>query len=324
MKACVLGATGFIGGQIALAALAEGWQVRAARRNPSNFGAIASAAVQWVMADLRDEDSLTEAMRGCEIAFHAAAGYPENFRRIPREVAQATQEMQNALNAARRARINRFVYTSSLTTLEPRKLLADEALTARPLDETSHYTPGAAKSAYYEAKWAMETLALAQKDLDVVVTVPTAVMGPGDVKPTTSQVIRDCARGLYPVYFDAVLNPVDGRDVARAHIIAAQKGRAGERYILGGQNMTMLEMLTEICRVAQRPPPKIKLSRGLVSRLMRVMDAVPFITLTDHIRMFEFWSPLSDAKARRELGHTSRPFAETVKDYLDYELRIKN
>lgn len=315
--ACVLGATGYIGGQIALAALSEGWQVRAARRNPSNVGAISSAPVRWVMADLDDEDALTEAMRGCEIVFHAAAGYPENFRRIPQEVAKATRQMQNALNAARRASICRFVYTSSLTTLEPRKLLADEALTVPPLDETSHYPPGAAKSAYYEAKLAMENLALRQTDLDVVVTLPTAVMGPGDVKPTTSQVIRDCARGLYPVYFDAMLNPVDGRDVARSHILAAQKGRAGQRYILGGQNMTMRQMLTEICRVAQRPPPRIKLSRGVVAGLMRAMDAVPFITLTDHIRMFEFWHPLSDAKARRELGHTSRAFEQTVRDYLN-------
>lgn len=313
MNVCVLGATGFIGGQIALAAVARGWTVRAARRNPASTGAIGDAAVAWVTAELGDAASLAAAMRDCDVVFHAAAAYPQDFRHIDREVRRARSEITRVLDAARDAGARRVVYTSSLSTLFPGPV--GDAV-PRTLDEASFYMPGSARSAYYEAKFAMERIALERRDMDVVVTLPTAVFGPGDVKPTTGVVIRDAARGLFPVYFDAVMNCVDGRDAARSHLAAAERGRPGERYILGGPNLTMLELLSAACAAAGRPPPRVRLSRSLFKALLRAADALPFVSLPENIRTFEMWHPVSSAKAEAELSHTARPFEDTVRDTL--------
>ncbi|PJF47105.1 MAG: hypothetical protein CUN48_10325 [Candidatus Thermofonsia Clade 3 bacterium] len=311
MKCCVLGATGFIGGQIARAAVARGWPVRAARRHPTNTGAIGDLSVEWVSADLRDARSLVAAMRDCEVLFHAAAAYPQDFRHIARAVDESRAEMQRVLDAVRAAGVRRVIYTSSFTTLARRFVPG-----MPPLDERDFYAPGTAHSAYYEAKLAMERLALAARDLEVVALLPTAVFGPGDVKPTTGRVIREAGRGRIPVYFDAVINCVDGRDVAASHLAAAERGRAGERYILGGHNLTMRELLETIdaCQGVRRP--RLHLARGLVRALVRLADALPFVNLPENFRTFEFWGPVSSRKAEVELGHAPRPFAETARDTL--------
>ncbi|MFN4293895.1 MAG: NAD-dependent epimerase/dehydratase family protein [Thermoflexales bacterium] len=311
MKCCVLGATGFIGGQIARAAVARGWPVRAIRRHPTNTGAIGDLPVEWATADLRDGASLAAAMRHCDVLFHAAAAYPQDFRRIARAVEEARAEMQRVLDAAREAGVRRVIYTSSLTTLAQRYIPGMAAL-----DERSCYVPGSARSAYYEAKWAMEQLALAARDLEVIALLPTAVFGPGDVKPTTGLVIREAGRGRIPVYFDAVINCVDGRDVAASHLSAAERGCAGERYILGGHNLTMRELLETVdaCQGVRRP--RLRLARGLVRWFVRLADALPFVNLPENFRTFEFWGPVSSRKAEAELGHAARPFAETARDTL--------
>ncbi len=318
MQVCVLGATGFIGGQIARAAAAAGLQVRAARRNPGNTGAIANVPVAWVSANLNDADSLVQAMQGCDALFHAAASYPEDHRHIGQAVAGAKAEMNRVLQAARQAGVQRVIYTSTLTTMESKNLIhqGEGPGEGAMLDETCFYQPGSARSAYYEAKFAMEQIALETRDVEVVILLPTAVFGPGDVKPTTGVVIREAARGMIPVYFDAVLNAVDGRDVAAAHLAALEKGKAGERYAIGGHNLTLLELLSTVAKVAGKPPPRIKVPRNLLAGLIRAVDALPFSNLPDHIRMFELWSPVNSAKAVRELGHTARPFEETVRDTL--------
>jgi Nucleoside-diphosphate-sugar epimerases len=190
----ILGATGFIGGQIARAAIKRGWQVRAARRNPARTGAIGDLPVEWAQADLRERDALVAAMQGCDVVFHAAAAYPQDSRHIARAVAEACAEMSQVLDAARTAGVRRVIYTSTLTTLARRFTPG-----MQPLDEHSFYTPGEANSAYYEAKLAMEQIALDARDLEVVITLPTAVFGPGDVKPTTSLVIREAGRGRVPL-----------------------------------------------------------------------------------------------------------------------------
>jgi dihydroflavonol-4-reductase len=321
MNVCVLGATGFIGGQIARAAVNAGWKVRAVRRNPGNVGAIGDLPVQWVLADLRDVSTLVTAMQDCEVLFHAAGAYPQDFRRITQAVASAKAEMYRVLDAARSAGVRRVIYTSSLTTLA--------RLTPSPpggegwgegdmLTEQDFYKPGTAGSAYYEAKFAMEQIALAvrERNFEVVTLLPTAVFGPGDVKPTTSVVIRDAALGKFPVYFDATINAVDGRDVAASHIAAVEKGRAGERYILGGHNLTLYEVLATVAHAVGKSPPKIKVSRSLVKSAIALADKLPGVSIPENMRMFEFWEPVSSAKAERELGHMVRPFEETVRDTL--------
>lgn len=318
MRVCVLGATGFIGGQIARAAVGQGWHVRAVRRNPDSVGAIGDLPVEWVRADLNDSDSLVQAMHGCDVLFHTAAAYPMGHRHIAQAVADASAEMNRVLDAARMAGVDRVIYTSTLTTVEQRDSLhvrAGQKLGSL-LDESSFYIPGTADSAYYDAKFAMEQIALRQRDIDVVALLPTAVFGPGDVKPTTSAVIRDAALGKFPLYFDATLNVVDGRDVAGTHIAAVEKGRAGERYILGGHNLSLYEVLATVARAAGKSPPRLKLSRSLLRAAIKLAGALPFVSVPDHFRAFEFWGPMSSAKAGYELGHTARPFDETVHDTL--------
>ena len=310
MLVTVLGATGFIGGQIARAAVARGWQVRAVRRRAGTVGAIGDVRVDWVEANLDDEESLARSMRDCDVLFHAAASYPQDFRHIEHEVAQAVQEVERVLRAARKAGVGRIVYTSSLTTL-------GQAEPGQSADETMFYTPGTANSAYFEAKYAMEQIMLREAaSQDIVVLLPSAVFGPGDVKPTTSVVIRDAAQGRFPVYFDATINVVDGRDVAWSHLAAAERGSRGERYILGGHDLTLYQLLSTVAAHADRKPPRIKLSRGVVSALVRLADRLPFAPLPENFRTFQFWQPVSSRKAREELGHTSRPFEETVRDTL--------
>ncbi|BCX03822.1 MAG: hypothetical protein KatS3mg053_1760 [Candidatus Roseilinea sp.] len=313
MRCCILGATGFIGGQIARVAVARRWPVRAARRNPAMSGAIGDLPVEWVQADLRDRDSLVAAMRDCDVLFHAAAAYPQDFRHIARAVAEASAEMQRVLDAARAAGVRRVIYTSSLTTLARRFVPGTP-----PLDERDFYAPGTARSAYYEAKLAMERLALSAAGLEVVALLPTAVFGPGDVKPTTGLVIREAARGRIPIYFDAVINGVDGRDVATSHVAAAERGRAGERYILGGHNLTVRELLETVDRCQGVRRHRLHVARGLVRAFIRLADALPFVRLPEHIRTFEVWGPVSSRKAEAELGHVVRPFEETVRDTLTW------
>jgi dihydroflavonol-4-reductase len=312
MKVCVLGATGFIGGHIARASLDAGWSVRAVRRRPTNTGAIDDIQVEWVTANLADVDSLRRAMAGCDVVFHAAGAYPQDFRHIDREVALARAEMDNVLQAARTARVSRLIYTSSITTigLPPPGRIADER---------DVYRTGSAHSAYFEAKYAMERLALREsRDPDIVILLPTAVFGPGDVKPTTGMVIRDAARGRFPVYFDATINAVDVRDVARSHVAAVTLGRRAERYILGGTNLTIQELLQTVCRIAGVQPPSLKLSRGLVNWMIKVADAIPFVSLPENFRTMQLWQSVSWQKAQTELGHTTRSFETTARDTIEW------
>ncbi len=312
MKALVLGGTGFIGGQIARAALAAGCGVRGLRRRPT-VGALHDVApqIEWVEGDLDDLDTLLAAVDGCELLFHAAAHYPIHSRDIPAQVAYAQAQMGRVLTAAHRAGVARLIYTSSLATIGP------PSQPGRLADERDFYTPGRSGSAYYEAKFAMEQMALAAADgLPVVTLLPTAVFGPGDVKPTTGQLLLEVARGRVPVYFDAVLNVVDGRDVAAAHIAAVERGRVGQRYLIGGHNMTLHQLLVIAARAARVTPPRFNVPRPLVDAVIGLTDALPGFQLPENVRTLRFWQPLSTLKAERELGLEARPFDETARDTL--------
>jgi dihydroflavonol-4-reductase len=312
MKVCVLGATGFIGGHIARAAIEAGWSVCAVRRTANNSGAIAGLPVNWESANLSDVDSLRRVMAGCEVVFHAAAAYPQDFRHIDREVALARAGMDNVLQAARTAHVSRIVYTSSITTV-------GLPSPGRIADERDVYRSGTARSAYFEAKFAMERLALREsRNPDIIVLLPTAVFGPGDVKPTTGVVIREAARGHIPVYFDATTNAVDVRDVARSHVAAVERGRRAERYILGGTNLTIESLLRAVCNLAGVPPPRYKLPRNTLAWLVKIADKIPFVSLPENFRTFQLWQPVSSQKAQDELGHTARDFAITARDTIEW------
>jgi len=314
VQALVFGATGFIGGHIARAALAHGWKVRGLRRRPDAVGAIADVAdqIEWVQGELPFDQPgrahLGQVMRGCEVVFHAAAAYPRAERNAASWVSRSVRQMRAVLEAADEAGVQRFVYTSTLTTIgrssDPKRMA----------DERDYYVPGTTRSVYYEAKFAMEMEAwrAVAQGLPAVILTPTAVFGPGDVKPTTGEVLLRVAKGQIPVYFDAVVNAVDVRDVADAHVGAVERGRTGQRYLVGGHNLTLHELLTATARVAGVRPPARKLSAWMVDGLIGLGDALrlPLPDLTKTIRL---WQPLSSDKARRELGSSPRPFEITAR-----------
>jgi dihydroflavonol-4-reductase len=314
IRCCILGATGFIGGQIARAALAQGLQVRGVRRRPSATGAIADLDIEWVSGDLSDSASLVTAMRGCPLVFHAAGYYPHRARNIWETVRHGVTGMRNVLAAAATASVKRLVYTSALTTVGPP---ADPTHLA---GERDLYTPGSAPNPYLEVKWAMEMEAMraAAQGLPVIVMLPTAVLGPGDVKPTTSSLLLMAAQGRIPGYVEGTINVVDGRDVAAGHVAAARRGRPGQRYLLGGHNMTIREVLTVAAEIAGRKPPRVKLPPWLVRAVAKVGGRLG-IPGTHHLRAIRRWQPLDTSRAREELGLPEPiPFEQTCRDTLTW------
>ncbi len=306
--ALVLGATGFIGGQIARAAAGRGWRVTGLRRHPGAVGAIGDLAIAWAEGSLDDQPALTAAMRSHELVFHCAGAYP-HAGPIAAVTAAAAAQMGRVITAAREAGVRRLVYTSSFTTIgQP-----DEA--GRLADERDLYVPGTARDPYYEAKWVMEVEALQAEGLEVVVLCPVAVFGPGDVHLSVSQPLLMTAKGQMPFYLDAAFSVVDVRDAAEAHLAAAERGRSGERYILVGHNLTMRDGLAEIARVAGVRPPRIRLAGPLLAAFLTVGGAIPGSNV-GYLRTAALWRPVSNAKAAVELGLRSRPFAETVRDAL--------
>jgi len=312
MKVLVIGATGFIGGAIARAAVERGWQVRTLRRDGRRVGAIgdlaAQGAIEWRRGDLADSDSIADAMRGCDAVFHAAGYYPASGRNRAGQLGLARTQMEHVLSAFRSAGPGRLVYTSSLSTIGP------PSEPGRLANEGDVYQPGSAPGLYFDIKITMEQAALAS-GLPAVVLCPTSVFGPGDVKPTTGVLLIQVARGLMAFYPDGQTNAIDGRDVAAAHLAAAEQGRPGERYILGGENMTFRQMLTIAAEQAGRRPPWLRLPPGLVEAA-GVLGGQVGILGSDVLRAIRFWQPLDTGKARAELGLASRPFDVTVRDTL--------
>lgn len=317
----VLGATGFIGGQIARAAVAHGWQVRALRRQPDAVGAIGDLAVEWVAGDLADPQALAAAMRGCDVVFHCAAAYPHNPRHLAEDVRRATAQMQGVLAAASAAGVRRLVYTSSFTTVGPpgtTEAVTTQGVAGRLADERDPYIPGSSGDPYYEAKWAMEVLALAHRGgPEVVALCPTAVFGPGDVHLSVSEPLLMVARRRLPVTIDAPLGVVDVRDVAAAHIAAAEHGRAGTRTILNGHNLNLADLLRETARIAGVRAPRWRIGPRALSALIAVGGLLPELGgQVSYLRTTRLWQPLSNARAVAELGLAPRPLAETLADAL--------
>jgi dihydroflavonol-4-reductase len=253
-------------------------------------------------------------MRGCPLVFHAAGYYPHRARDIQETVRHGVIGMRNVLSAASTARVKRVVYTSALTTVGPP---ADPNHLA---NEHDLYTPGSVLNPYYEVKWAMEMEALraVAQGLPVIVVIPTAVFGPGDVKPTTSSLLLAVARGRVPGYVAGTINIVDGRDVAAAHIAAAKRGKPGQRYILGGHNLTIREALTIASEAAGRRPPGIKLPPRFV-RIAAGLGGKLGIAGTHHLRAIDHWQPLDTSRTQAELGLPEPiPFEQTCRDTLDW------
>jgi dihydroflavonol-4-reductase len=315
----VTGASGFLGSAIVRHLLQAGREVRVLVRPTSPRINVAGLPVETMEGDLRDATSLARAMAGIQFVFHVAADY-RLWARNPQDIVHSNVEgTRNLMNAALHAGIERIVYTSSVATLKSR-------LDGGASDEKFRLDPHAAVGAYKYSKVVAERLVdamVAEHDLPAVIVNPSTPIGPRDVRPTpTGRIIVEAAAGRMPGYVDTGLNLVHVDDVAAGHLAALEKGRRGERYILGGENVLLGDMLREIARQVGRPPPRLRLPRRLIFPIAYAAEAIayfrgrePFVTTTG-LRLAKDRMFFTSAKAERELGYRARPYGEAIADAI--------
>ena len=318
MKALVTGATGFVGAAVARALLGGQWQVRVLARRGSDRRNLQNLNVEVCEGDLGDSSSLEHAAQGCDGLFHVAADYrlgaPD-----PAELYRVNVEgTRKVLSAAYRAGIRRIVYTSSVATIG---IPAD----GTPGDERSESSLAKMIGHYKRSKYLAEEVVrdAARGGLSVVIVSPSTPVGPGDVKPTpTGQLVLDAAAGKMPAYVDTGLNIVHVDDVAAGHLLAYERGTPGERYILGGQDLSLREILEMIARLEGRKPPRIRLPYGLVLPIAYVAEGFARLTgrsgriTLEGVRMSRKKMFFSSAKAARELGYRWRPPVQAFEDAI--------
>jgi dihydroflavonol-4-reductase len=318
VKALVTGASGFIGSAVLRRLLAGGIAVRALVRPRSDRRNLAGLACEIATGDLADPASLAAALAGCDLLFHVAADYrlwvpdPETTYRVN------VEGTRSLMRAALAAGVDRVVYTSSVATLG---LNADGS----PADEDTPSALGDMIGHYKRSKFLAEAevrrMAREEK-LPVVIVNPSAPVGPRDVRPTpTGRMIVEAASGKMPAYVDTGLNVVHVDDVAEGHVLALERGEIGERYILGGENMSLREILGEVARLVGRKPPRLRLPHGLVLPIAHAAEGVarllggrePIVTV-DGVKLARKFMYFRCDKASRTLGYRPRPAAEALAD----------
>ncbi len=315
----VTGASGFVGSAVARALRRRGLRLRALARPGRPVGNLRGFDGEIVEGDARDAASMAAALKGVRWLFHVAADY-RLWARDPEEIVR--NNLQNArvvMQAALDAGVERIVYTSSVATLSLDRL---------PADEDAQLEEAAAVGAYKRSKLLAERLVqrmVAEQALPAVIVNPSTPIGPRDVRPTpTGRVIVEAAAGRVPAFVDTGLNLVHVDDVAEGHWLAFERGKVGERYVLGGQDATLQQMLSAIAQLTGRRPPRVRLPRGPLYPLALAAEAVaqltgrePFLTV-DALKMSRKQMFFSSAKAERELGYVARPYAEGLKDALNW------
>jgi dihydroflavonol-4-reductase len=316
MMALVTGATGFVGSAVARALAVAGWQVRALVRVGSERRNLQHLPLDLVVGDLANDASLDRALADCQALFHLAADYRLGVREPQQLYRTNVEGTRNILSAAGRAGVARVVYTSSVATIG---LPADgspgtEATPVALADMIGHYK---------RSKYMAEQLvcSAAQTGMSVVIVNPSTPIGPGDVKPTpTGQIVLDAASGRIPAYVDTGLNIAHVDDIAAGHLMAFHRGRPGERYILGGEDMMLREILAAIALLVGRKAPRIRLPHAAVLPLAYVSEVfgkitgrTPRITL-EGVRMARKRMFFSSEKAVRELGYQWRAPTKAFED----------
>jgi dihydroflavonol-4-reductase len=314
----VTGVSGFVGSAVARALAAQGQEVRGLVRASSPRANLIDFPGELVEGDARDPASVAAAMRGVRHLYHVAADY-RLWARDPAEIVDNNRtSTEVVMRAALAAGVERIVYTSSVATLKPQA--------NAPADETKVATPEQAVGVYKRSKVVAERLVEAMvrdEGLPAVIVQPSTPIGPRDVKPTpTGRIIVEAANGKMPAFLDSGLNLVHVDDVAAGHLQALEKGRIGERYILGGQDVMLGEMLAVIADLLGRKAPTIRIPRRSLfpmawanEQLARATGRTPFLTL-DSLRMAKHRMFFSSVKAEAELGYRARPHREAVADAL--------
>jgi dihydroflavonol-4-reductase len=299
--------------------LAErGERVRVLVRASSPRTNLEGFACEIAEGDMRDEASMARAMKDVRKLYHVAADY-RLWARDPEEIVRNNREgARIVMEAARRTNVEKIVYTSSVAALKP----VDEGAA----DETSRHTEASAIGAYKRSKVVAERLVermIREDGLPAVIVSPSTPIGPRDVKPTpTGRIIVEAASGRMPAFVDTGLNLVHVDDVAAGHLLAMERGKVGESYILGGEDVSLKRMLAVIAPLAGRNAPRVRLPRTPLFPLAFGAEAVarltgrePFLT-ADALRMAKYRMFFSSAKATRELGYKARPYVKGLEDAL--------
>ena len=322
MKTLITGATGFVGAAVSRELLKKGHKVKALVRQSSVLDNLKNLDVEIVQGDLKDKDSLKRCLKDCKYLFHVAADYrlwvPKPKEIYENNVTGTENLMEEALSLG----IEKIVYTSSVAVLgKPIEGdVADEKTPVNVDQMIGHY-----KKSKYLAEEKVKELYKTKK-LPVVIVNPAAPVGPRDIKPTpTGKMVLDAAMKKIPAYLDTGLNIVHVDDVAKGHMQAFNKGKLGERYILGGENLTLKEMLEIISILCGNKPPKIRLPRKplypigyvfeIFARLFNIKN--PMLTV-DMIRMAEKKMFFSSEKAKKELNYKYKSAKNALKDAIQW------
>ncbi len=323
MLAFVTGATGFLGSHVARVLAAEGAELRLLVRPTSDLRNIEDLKAERALGDLRDPGSIERAMAGCEVVFHVAADY-RLWVRDPEQMYRSNVEGTRTLLAtARKHGVRRVVYTSSVATMgftsNGHGRLTDEASPVSLADMIGHYK----RSKFMAEQVAFEA---ARAGMDVVVVNPTTPIGERDVKPTpTGRIVLDFLKRKFPAYVETGLNLVDATECARGHMLALEKGKSGERYILGGENLTLKQILDRLASITGLKSPTVKLpyvfafATGVVDEMVtgRLLRREPRATI-DAVRMGKKMMFVSSAKAERELGWQTVPVDGALRRAVDW------
>jgi len=317
------GGTGFVGANLVRLLIEKGYAVRCLARGGSNRANLANLPIEIVEGDLLDRDALARGCKGARYVFHVAADY-RLWVTDPAPMYRANVDGTAAVvEAATKAGCEKIVVCSSVAAIRPPDdhAAVDEGSRYAGLDQiVSHYK----KSKFLGELKALE---LAQKGAPVVVVNPAAPIGPYDIKPTpTGKIVVDFLNGKIPAYIDTGMNIVHVADVARGHLLAALKGRVGERYILGGENLTLKQVLDLLAKATGLPPVRFKtpypiaLAFGAVDTARaRLLGGEPIAPL-DAVKMAKHYMWFSSEKAKKELGYTTRPAAEALAEAAEWFL----
>lgn len=316
----VTGATGFVGSAVARALLGAGLGVRVLARPNSDRRNLVDLSVEVVEGSLEDAPSLACAVAGCRYLFHVAADY-RLWVTDPVPMFRANVEGTRVLmRAALDAGVERLVYTSSVATLG----LVPDGSADEETPSNAEDMIGPYKRSKFQAEEVVRDL-VTRRGLPAVIVNPSTPVGPRDRKPTpTGRLILEAARGHMPGYVETGLNIVHVDDVAAGHLAAAAIGRVGERYILGGENMSLEEIIAEAARAAGRQPPRIRVPYTVAypvaigaELVARLTGREPFIT-RDGVRMARKKMYFTSAKASREFGYAPRPARDAIADAVDW------
>jgi dihydroflavonol-4-reductase len=325
----ITGASGFVGSAVARAAHQRGFQVRVLVRATSSRRNLIDLNAEIFEGDMRDEIAISEALPGVRYLFHVAADY-RLWARDPTQIERNNLEgTKVVMRAALRQSVERVVYTSSTATLRVNG-------TMNAATEDSPLALNEAIGAYKRSKVMAERLVeqmVAEDSLPAIIVNPSTPIGANDVRPTpTGRVIIDAARGKMPGFVDTGLNLVDVEDVARGHLLALDHGRVGERYILGGENVTLEKLLADIARMTGRRPPRLRLPRWPLFPIAHAAEAVAHLTgkeplcTVDGLNLSKTRMFFSSAKAQRELGYQPASYLgalRTAVDWFDREGYLK-